>query len=95
MQHKEPAAVDETVTGQIDQHDSCARGYQWPSGAAGTNRGLNVIYDMTLLAENDHVDKRKEIACSDHAFRFGNRSVFCATCGTSAKRERRYAYGRN
>ena len=34
------------------------------------NRGFNVLYDVILLAENDHADKRKEIASSDCAFRF-------------------------
>jgi hypothetical protein len=46
---------------------------------------------MTLLAENDHLDKRKEIACSDRASGLGIGVRFVAPVG----QERRYAYGRN
>jgi hypothetical protein len=54
------------------------------------NRGFNVLYDMILLAENDHADKRKEIASSDCAFRFG-----IGVCFETSAKERRHAYGRN
>jgi hypothetical protein len=37
MHQPEPEAIDGTVPWRIDEQDTCACGYQWPAGPAGTD----------------------------------------------------------